>query len=129
MAYITGPALRVIQGKSDVELDALLAKVTLAASLMTMISSLMTMILKMEFVIAMRNGIWNLRIFRFELLIPTIEHGRKFALSFYYGKILASIHSVIQMRATFHQTEEDGPKITAYIVYKGQHCYEVSNWR
>jgi hypothetical protein len=64
-----------------------------------------------------------------ELLIPTIEHGRKFALSFYYGKILASIHSVVQMRATFLQTEEDGPKITAYMVFKGQHCYEVSNWR
>jgi hypothetical protein len=32
MAYIMGPALKVIQGKSDVELDALLAKVTLAAS-------------------------------------------------------------------------------------------------
>jgi hypothetical protein len=33
------------------------------------------------------------------------------------------------MRETFLQTEEDGPKITAYIGYRGQNSYEVSNWR
>ncbi len=91
MAYIHGPALKVLQGNEDG--------------------------------IRFRNEERHpeFQDLQIELLIPTIENGRKFALSFYYGKILASIHSVVQMRATFLQTEEDGPKITAYIVYKRQH--------
>jgi hypothetical protein len=128
MAYIHGPALKVLQGKSNVELDVLLAKVTLAAS---NFRDLFPNDNDPEDGIRYRNEephseFRNLQI---ELLIPTIEHGRKFALSFYYGKILASIHSVVQMRETFLQTEEDGPKITAYIGYRGQNSYEVSNWR
>jgi hypothetical protein len=35
----------------------------------------------------------------------------------------------MQTRATFKITDEDGPKITAYIAYRGQHCHEVSTWR
>jgi hypothetical protein len=64
-----------------------------------------------------------------ELLIPTIEQGRMFALSFYYGRILSVIHGIIQSRNTFKIIPEDGEKATAYIVYRGQHCQEVSTWR
>ena len=128
MAYIHGPALKVLQGKSSVELDVLLAKVTLAAS---NFRDLFPNDNDPEDGIRYRNEEPHseFRGLQVELLIPTIENGRKFALSFYYGKILASIHSVVQMRETFLQTEEDGPKITAYIGFRGQNSYEVSNWR
>ncbi len=128
MVYINGPALRVLQGKSDVELDALLAKVTLAAS---NFRDLFPNDNEPEVGMRYRNEErhFEFKDLQIELLIPTIEHGRKFALSFYYGKILAAIHGVIQTRAIFKITEEDGPKVTAYIVYRGQHCHEVSTWR
>jgi hypothetical protein len=128
MAYANGPALRVLQGKSDVALDALLAKVNLAAS---NFRNLFPNDDEPEVGMRYRN---EKRHFKFkdlqtELLIPTIEHGRKFALSFYYGKILAAIHGVTQTRATYKITDDDGPKVTAYIVHRGQHCQEVSTWR
>jgi hypothetical protein len=64
-----------------------------------------------------------------ELLIPTVEQGQMFALSFYYGRILSVINGIIQSRNTFKIIPEDGEKATAYIVYRGQHCQEVSTWR
>jgi hypothetical protein len=127
-AYIHGPALRVLQEKSDVELDALLAKVNLAAS---NFRNLFPNDNEPEVGMRHRNEErhFEFKDLQIELLIPTIEHGRKFALSFYYGKILAAIHGVMQTRATFKITDEDGAKVTAYIVYWGQHCQEVSTWR
>ncbi len=95
MAYINGPPQRVLQGKSDVELDALLAKVILAAS---NFRDLFPSDHEPEVAMRHRNEERHpeFRDLQIELLIPNIEHGRKFALSFYYGKILAVIHSVVQ---------------------------------
>ncbi len=36
-----------------------------------------------------------------ELMIPTIDQGRKSALSFYYGKILGTIHDTLRVREQF----------------------------
>jgi hypothetical protein len=36
---------------------------------------------------------------------------------------------VFQTRATFKIVTEDGEKVTAYIVHRGQHCQEVETWR
>jgi hypothetical protein len=119
----------VLQGKSETELNALLAKVTLAAS---NFRNLFPNDNDPEVGMRYRNAERHHSEFRdlqTELLIPTIDHGQKFALSFYYVKIMGAIHLVLQTRATFKILPEDGEKVTAYIVYRGQHCQEVENWR
>ncbi len=125
MAYANGPALRVLQGKSDIELDALLA----ASNFRNLFPNDDEPEVGMRYRNEERHS--EFKDLQIELfLIPTIEHGRKFALSFYYGKILGVIHHVLQTRATFKITDDDGAKVTAYIVHRGQHCQEVlSTWR
>jgi hypothetical protein len=64
-----------------------------------------------------------------ELLIPTISQGRMFALSFYYGQVLAFINGIISSRNAFKVFPDDEPRIAAYIAYRGQHSLEVENYR
>ncbi len=50
-----------------------------------------------------------------ELFIPTIEQGRRYALSFYYGKIIGSIRDALRARDQFHIGPQDAAKISTYI--------------
>ena len=120
--------LTLLQGKSPVELDALLAKVNLAASTFR---ALFPGDNEPEVGIRHRNAERHSEFqdLQTELLIPTIEQGRMFALSFYYGRILGAINGIIQCRNNFKIIPEDGEKVTAYIVHRGQHCLEVTNFR
>jgi hypothetical protein len=52
-----------------------------------------------------------------------------FALSFYYGTVIASINGIIASRNAFKVFPEDDKKISAYIAYRGQHSLEVENWK
>jgi hypothetical protein len=117
--------MRVLQGKSLVELDALLAKVNLAASTFR---SLFPGDNEPEVGIRHRNAERRSKFsdMQTELLIPIIEQGRMFALSFYYGRILSGI---IVSRNAFKIIPEDEEKVTACIVYRGQHCQEVETWK
>jgi hypothetical protein len=128
MAYIQGPALKGLQGKPQIELDALLAKITLAAS---NFRALFPGDNEPEVGIRYRNVERHSEFLSLqtELVIPTIEQGQKFALSFYYGKIIGTIHVVLQCRATFKIIPEDGEKVTAYITHRGAHSLEVTTFR
>ncbi len=129
MAYMHGPAQKVLQGKSQIELDALLAKVTLAAS---NFRALFPGDNEPEVGIRHRNAERHSEFQDLQtgLLIPTIEQGRKFSLSFYYGKVIAGIHGVLTTWDTIKIIpEEDGEKITAYINHRGAHSLEVTAFR
>jgi hypothetical protein len=54
-----------------------------------------------------------------ELFIPTIEQGRRYALSFYYGKIIGSIRDTLRARDQFHIGPHDAAKINTYIEFLG----------
>ncbi len=120
--------MRVLQSKSIIELDALLAKVNLAAS---NFRSLFPSDDEPETQLRHRNsephsGFFDLQA---ELLISTISQGRMFALSFYYGQIISTINGIIASRNAFKVFPEDDQKIAAYIAYRGQHSLEVENWK
>ncbi len=118
----------MLQGKSIIELDALLAKVNLAAS---NFRSLFPSDNEPEIGRRHRNSEHHPEFeeVQAELLIPTINHGRMFALSFYYGLIISIINGIIAARNAFKIIPDDEPKIAAYIAYRGQRCLEVENWR
>jgi hypothetical protein len=80
--YGHGPVVRVLQGKSIIELDAFLAKVNLAAS---NFRSLFPADNEPEIGLRHRNAEHHSEFVEVqtELLIPTISQGRMFALSFY----------------------------------------------
>ncbi len=110
--------VRVLQGKSIIELDALLAKVNLAA---TNFRSLFPVDNEPEIGLRHRNAEHHSEFVEVqtELLIPTINQGQMFALSFYYGQIIQIIDGIIVAKNAFKITPEDEKKIAAYIVSRG----------
>jgi hypothetical protein len=126
--YGYGPVVRLLQSKSIIELDALLAKVNLAA---TDFRSLFPADNAPGIGLRHRNAERHSEFndVHTELLIPTIDQGRMFALSFYYDQIIQIINGIIATRNAFKIIPEDEKKITAYIAYRGQHCLEVENWK
>jgi hypothetical protein len=67
--------------------------------------------------IKLRNEERHLRFasLQLELMIPTRAQGRKFALSFYYGKILGDIKDILKSRELFVIAPNDHRKIRDYI--------------
>ncbi len=63
-----------------------------------------------------------------ELFIPTIEQGRRYALSFYYGKIIGSIRDALRARDQFHIVPHDAAKISSYIEFLGANYPEVKEF-
>ena len=63
-----------------------------------------------------------------ELFIPTIEQGRRYALSFYYGKIIGSIRDALRARDQFHIGPHDAAKISTYIEFLGANHPEVKEF-
>jgi hypothetical protein len=64
-----------------------------------------------------------------ELMIPTLAQGRKFALSFYYGKILGDIKDILKQREQFQIAPNDHRKIRDYIHFLGEDHMEVRQFR
>ncbi len=62
-------------------------------------------------------------------MIPTIAQGRKFALSFYYGKILGDIKDILKAREQFQIAPNDHRKIRDYIHFLGEGHMEVRQFR
>jgi hypothetical protein len=122
-----GPVVRFLQSRSLTELDALLAKVTLAAN---NFRSLFPTDDQPEIQLRHRNSEPHSQFFdlQAELLIPTISQGRTFALSFYYGQVLTTINGIISSRNSFHAKSDDASKIAAYIAHRGQLSREVVNY-
>jgi hypothetical protein len=56
-----------------------------------------------------------------ELMIPTRTQGRRFALSFYYGKIVGDIKDILKSREQFIIAPNDHRKIRDYIQFLGDH--------
>jgi hypothetical protein len=52
-----------------------------------------------------------------------------FALSFYYGHVIASINCVIATRNAFKVFSDYTNKIAAYIAYRGERSSEVENYK
>jgi hypothetical protein len=64
-----------------------------------------------------------------ELLIPTIEQGRRYALSFYCcGKIIGSIRDALRARDQFHIVPHDAVKLSSYIEFLGANHPEVKEF-
>jgi hypothetical protein len=63
-----------------------------------------------------------------ELFIPTIEQGRRYALSFYYGKIIGSIRDALRARDQFQIGPHDAAKISTYIEFLGANHPEVKEF-
>ncbi len=120
--------MRLLQSKSIIELDALLAKVNLASS---NFRSLFPSDDQPENQLRHRNSEPHSEFFdlQAELLIPTISQGRMFALSFYYGPIISTINGIIASRNAFKVFPEDEKTIAAYIAYRGQNSLEVENYK
>ena len=125
--YGQGPMVRFLQSRSLIELDALLAKVTLAAS---NFRSLFPTDDQPEIQLRLRNSEPHSEFFdlQAELLIPTISQGRTFSLSFYYGQVLTTINGILSSRNAFHVKPDDESKLAAYIAHRGQHSKEVENY-
>ena len=63
-----------------------------------------------------------------ELFIPTIEQGRRYALSFYYGKVIGSIRDALRARDQFHIGPHNPAKISTYIEFLGANHPEVKEF-
>ena len=62
-------------------------------------------------------------------MIPTQAQGRRFALSFYYGKILGDIKDILKAREQFQIAPNDHRKIRDYIHFLGEDHTEVRQFR
>jgi hypothetical protein len=63
------------------------------------------------------------------LMIPTRAQGRRFALSFYYGKILGDIKDILKSREQFIIAPNDHRKIRDYIQSLGEDHPDVREFR
>ncbi len=61
-------------------------------------------------------------------MIPTIEKGRKFALKFYYCKLLNAIRNILRVRERFRIYPNDGRKIETYIQFLGRNHVDVETF-
>ncbi len=64
-----------------------------------------------------------------ELMIPTHAQDRKFALSFYYGKILGDIKNILKSRELFVIAPNDHRKIRDYVQFLGDDHEDVRQFR
>jgi hypothetical protein len=62
-------------------------------------------------------------------MIPTTAQGRRFALSFYYGKILGDIKDILKSRENFVIAPNDHRKICDYIEFLGENHPDVRQYR
>jgi hypothetical protein len=81
--------------------------------------------------IKLRNEERHLRFasLQLDLMIPTGAQGRKFALIFYYGKILGDIKDILNSREKFVIAPSDHRKIRDYIQYLGEDHEDVRQFR
>jgi hypothetical protein len=123
-AWIFGLTRTILHGKTIPDLHALLAKVSAAAD---DFKSLFPHDNDPEDGIRYRNrephsAFKNLHA---ELQIPSIAQGRAYALNFYYGKIIGTIHDVLVRRDNFKRLPDDSDKLNTYIHHRGANHPEV----
>ncbi len=121
-------ARTILHGETVPDLHALLAKVSAAAD---DFKSLFPLDNDPEDGIRYRNrephsAFQNLHS---ELQIPSIAQGRAYALNFYYGKIIGTIHDVLVRRDNFKRLPDDGDKLNTYIHHRGANHPEVVAFR
>ncbi len=77
--------------------------------------------------IRLRNEKRHLRFasLQLELMIPTRAQGRRYALSFYYGKILGDIKDILKSRKQFVIAPNDHRKLRDYIQFLGEDHSDV----
>jgi hypothetical protein len=114
----------ILHGKTIPDLHALLAKVSAAAD---DFKSLFPLDNDPEDGIRYRNrephsAFKNIHA---ELQIPSIAQGRAYALNFYYGKIIGTIHDVLVRRDNFKRLPDDSDKLNTYIHHRGANHPEV----
>jgi hypothetical protein len=117
-------ARTILHGKTAPDLHALLAKVSAAAD---DFKSLFPLDNDPEDGIRYRNkehhsAFHNLHA---ELQIPSIAQGRAYALNFYYGKIIGTIHDVLVRRNNFKRQPDDADKLNSYINHRGANHPDV----
>jgi hypothetical protein len=123
-AWIFGVTRTILHDKTIPDLHALLAKVSAAAD---DFKSLFPLDNDPEDGIRYRNrephsAFKNLHA---ELQIPSIAQGRAYALNFYYGKIIGTIHDVLVRRDSFKRLPDDSDKLNTYIHHRGANHPEV----
>jgi hypothetical protein len=81
--------------------------------------------------IRLRNEERHLRFasLQLELIIPTTAQGRRFALSFYYEKILGDIKDILKSRENFVIARNDHRKIRDYIEFLDEDHSDVRQYR
>jgi hypothetical protein len=123
-AWIFGVARTILHGKTVPDLHALLAKVSAAAD---DFKSLFPPDNDPEDGIRYRNREHHSAFQKLhaELQIPSIAQGRAYALNFYYGKIIGTIHDVLVRRDNFKRLHDDGDKLNTYMHHRGAHHPEV----
>jgi hypothetical protein len=122
--WILGVARTILHGKTAPDLHALLAKVSAAAD---NFKSLFPLDNDPEDGIRYRNrephsAFQNLHD---ELQIPSIAQGRAYALNFYYGKIIGTIHDVLVRRDNFKRLSDDADKLNTYMHHRGANHPDV----
>ena len=126
--YVTGPVRITLITKTKAELDRLMVTLQRAADdFRTLFSTDMPP----EIGIKKRNEEKHPRFvaLQLELMIPTIETGRKFALKFYYGKLLNAIRDILRVRERFRIIPNDSRKIESYIQFLGRNHVDVEAFR
>jgi hypothetical protein len=123
-AWIFGVTRTILHGKTVPDLHALLAKVSAAAD---DFKSLFPLDNDPEDGIRYRNrephsAFQNLHD---ELQIPSIAQGRAYALNFYYGKIIGTIHDVLVRRDNFKRLSDDADKLNTYMHHRGANHPDV----
>ncbi len=122
--WILGVVRTILHGKTVPDLHALLARVSAADD---DFKSLFPLDNDPEDGIRYRNrephsAFQNLHA---ELQIPSIAQGRAYALNFYYGKIIGTIHDVLVRRDNFKRLPDDGDKLNTYIHHRGANHPDV----
>ncbi len=122
--WILGVARTILHGKTAPDLHALFAKVSAASD---DFKSLFPLDNDPEDGIRYRNrephsAFQNLHD---ELQIPSIAQGRAYALNFYYGKIIGTIHDVFVRRDNFKRLPDDADKLNTYMHHRGANHPDV----
>ncbi len=110
-----------MHGKTKPDLNALLAKASLAAEDFKSLDN------DPEEGIRYRNAGPHSAFLSLqtELKIPSIAEGRAFSLQFYYGRVTGAIHDVLVRRETFTKCPDDADKIHTYIAHRGANHPDV----
>ena len=122
--YVTGPIRAFLITRTKTELERFLGHLQQAADdFRTLFSTDNTP----EIGIKKRNEEKHIKFLalQLELMIPTIERGRTFALKFYYGKLLNAIRDILRVRERFRIIPNDKRKIELYIQFLGRNHPDV----